>query len=179
MTRATALLGVVTALAWPPADASAVTNCTLSLILVPCLNVDFPTSPVALGTRYSGTTADVAGGTFTISANQPWGLRIRSDHASGRLRAWSGGAYAPGGAVSTHPLRWRAASIAGVAQSTSFAALSSTAATVAGSLPATSCVLGALCSSVSVALEYRWQTAFADPPGSYRVEVTHEVALGF
>lgn len=177
MTRATAIAGFLIALAFPAAAPAA--SCSLPLVLIPCISVDWPASPAAFGTVQAGTTTDISGGSLVVSANQSWGVRIRTDHATGRLREWSGAAYTSGGAVSANPLQWRLTSINGTPQGGSFAALSSTAATVVTGRPSTGCVLGGLCGTDTLAMSLRWKSSFADPAKTYRTEVTYEAALGF
>lgn len=156
--------------------------CILNLIVIPCLEATVPAT-YSFGTALApGTQTISAEQQIVITANMSWGVRIRSDEATGRMREWNGSSYVGGGKVMSSPLQWRLSSIDGSAQSTSFAGLTSTASTVVSDLSSTGCLLGLACDSDPIGVRFRQPVTFSDrraAPNSYRIQVTYESALGF
>ncbi len=73
-------------------------------------------------------------------------------------------------------------SVAGVPQTPTYTALSSTAATVVGGQSQTGCVLGLTCGTRTVGVRLRQAFAFTDvrlSPRAYRVRVTYTASHGF
>lgn len=126
-----------------------------------------------------------AGGTGAISAEQvvnvrsnaSWGVQVASDISDGRMTEWTGAAYVtPTPKVLTNALEWRLSSLGGVAQGTSFAALSSVQALLTGTRPATADA------GVDVGLRYRQAISYADEnagSNDYRALVSFDVAQGY
>lgn len=164
-----------------PARAQAA--CSLSIVLTPCIQATWPGGSVALGTVNAGTTTISPEQLITVSANQSWGIRISSDLANGRMREWTGSAYAtPTPRTLSQPLQWARSTLAGVPQTPSWASLSSTPAAVVSGRGATGCVLGALCGVETTGVKFRLTTGFSDrraAPNSYRILVTYDASLGF
>lgn len=157
--------------------------CSLPLVLVPCIEATFPASPSSFGALDAGTTTTSSEQLITVSANQPWGIRVSGDVAGGRMREHNGTAYVtPAPRVLTNALKWGRSSLGGVPQTPVWTDLATAPAAVVTGQPATGCVLGGLCASTTVGVKYRQQTSFSDrrvAPNSYRVLVTYDAQLGF
>lgn len=174
------MLGLCAALLALPAAAGAA--CTLTLILVPCIQVDWPSQPVSFGTVQAGTTTTSAEQLLSISANTSWGVRVSADVAGGRAREWNGSSYVAGGRVLTHPVQWSLSSLGGAAQGLSFSNLLTTTTGLLSGRPSTGCVLGLLCGTVGVGVRLRLRTSFADQrvaPNTYRLQVSYDAQTGF
>lgn len=178
LARVPAALGVVAGLALAamhPAVASAACSPTPA-----CLEATFPANYV-WGALDAGSSGNVsAEQVITVTSTDPWGVRIASDVADGRMKEWTGTAY-----VSTAPktlanaLTWALTRIAVTPQTPSYQALSSTPASVVSGQAGT-CT--ETCSSKEVAVRYRQVVSFGDvAAGSndYRIEVSFEAAQGF
>lgn len=140
-----------------------------------------PTS-TALGTLDAGTTGTSAEQAITVSSNQPWGIKVASDAADGRMREWTGSAYAGAAATLTRPLQWALTSLGGIPQSPAWTDASSAQATVVSSRPATACAVGTVCGTETVGVTYRQAIAFTDrrtAPNTYRLRLTYTAEHGF
>jgi hypothetical protein len=159
------------------ADPAAAASCTFGLV---CIAMDVP-APLAFGTKNAATTTDSADQTVTISASASWGIKVSTDLADGKMKEWTGAAYVGAGAKVMHnPLQFRLSAVGASAQSTTFAMLSGTAATLVSGQPTTCALL--LCNSTTIAAQYRLQTSFFDPnagSNDYRIQVTYDAQLGF
>lgn len=173
------LLALVLALVAALPGTARAADCSLSL--VDCLDVDFPAAASLGSTINAGMTVTSSEQLLHVSSTAPWGVRIRSDLADGRMRQFNGSSYVGSPRTLTNPLAWGLTSIAGVAQAPAYTALSSTDATVVSGRPA-HCLLNALCTSSTIGVRHRLSTSFADrrvAPHSYRVLVTYSVSHGF
>lgn len=180
MRRGALLVALVAGLVWPAAAHGA---CTLTLVVVPCIQVDFPASTLALGTVDAGTTTTSAEQVMTVSANVSWGLRVSADRTGGKMAEWTGSAYAASPKVLTDPLQWARTSLDGTpTASPSYAALGTSPAAVVTGRGHTGCVLNLLCGTDDVGVRFRQTTHFTDrraSPNSYRILVTYDAQTGF
>jgi hypothetical protein len=140
----------------------------------PTLTADFSAvGALAWGSLAIGTNLS-AQQTFSVVSNLPWGVKLSTDGADGRMTEWNGTAYLSRKLAS--PLEWRLSSLNGVAQSTSFAAASPTQALVTSTRPASA-------SSQSVGVTYRQSVSYADDAAlgthTYRKVITYQAAQGF
>lgn len=158
-----------------PATAGAA--CTLTLILVPCIDVTWPSGSVAFGTVPAGTTTTSAVQTLGVSANTSWGIRVSADRTGGRPTEWNGSSYvSTSPKVMANPLQWARDG------TSTYTDLSTTATSVLTGQSATSCVLGLACGSVNVGLRLRLRTSYSDrraSPNNYRLLVTYDARTGF
>lgn len=161
----------------PPAAAA----CTLDTLLIPCIEMSVPAS-ADLGTLDAGTTGTSADQSLVVSSNQSWGVKVASDAATGRMREWTGSAYAASPATLTNPLEWALTSVGGSPRTPSWAPASSSQASVVSGRPATGCTLGALCGTETIQVRYRQSISFSDrrvAPNRYRVRLTYTAQHGF
>lgn len=168
------------ALAVPAAAGAA---CTLTLIVVPCIDVSWPSASVAFGTVNAGTTTTSAEQVVTVSANVSWGMRISADQTGGRPKEWTGASYVAGSPkILTNALQWSRSSIDGGGTPTAYTDLSTSAASVVSGRGATGCVLNLLCGTDDIGVRLRLRTTFNDrraSPNSYRLLVTYDAQTGF
>src|SRR5437763_3581522 len=113
--------------------------------------------------------------TVNVTSNRAWGLQLTSDRSDGRSRQWNGSSYGALGLA--NPMQWRTSSIGGLAQGTTFADLSGTAATAVHTQAAAA-------GAVAVGLTFRPQVSYADeaalPAGNtYRQNVSYTAQQGF
>ncbi|HYF24887.1 MAG TPA: hypothetical protein VD931_04025 [Baekduia sp.] len=145
--------------------------------------MSWPSADVALGNVAPGTTPTSAEQIINVSANTTWGIRVSADQAGGRMKEWAPSGYIfPSPRVMTNPLQWALTSVAGSAQSPSWADLSTTAANVVSGQSHTGCVLGLLCGTRDIGVTYRVRPTFSDrraAPNSYRLLVTYDAQTGF
>jgi hypothetical protein len=147
---------------------------TIALNEAPDLSASFPTG-YAWPSLVPGATATSAEQSVSVTSNRAWGVQLTSDATDGRSRQWNGSIYKS--LTLSSPLQWRTSSIGGVAQGTSFAALSNSAATaVTGQAAA----LGA----VAVGITFRQPVSYADeaalPAGNtYRQNISYTAQQGF
>jgi hypothetical protein len=148
-----------------------------------CLEATFPGA-------YSWGGLTPAGGGENLSAEQavgvestdPWGVKISSDLAHGRMTEWDGLAYVAGSPkMLASPLEWGLTRIGSVPEpAVSYSPLTGTPATIAGGQPGTCDV--STCAIVDVGTRYRQQVSYADEPAGasdYRILVTFEASQGF
>ena len=135
------------------------------------LTATFP-SDLAWGAWAIGTNTS-AEQVVSVTSTDPWGVKVQGDHADGRMTEWTGSTYTSQSLGD--PLRWTLSSIGGVGQSASYAAMSSTPASVVSSRPAGT--------NVAIGLLLRQVVAYSDPipvgGRSYRTVVTYSAAQGF
>ena len=113
-----------------------------------------------------------------VKSNKSWGLKISSDLSDGKMKEWNSlDLYLLGGKTLTNPLNWRLTSLAGAAQSSTYAAISSTEALVTGGQPATSDT------GTNVGVKYKQVVSFSDPPlgatNDYRIQAKYDASQGF
>lgn len=168
-----ALAVAAAAIVWP---SSATAACSATPA---CLEATFPPD-LAWGQLNAGPAGnDSAEQLITVTSNQPWGVRVASDLADGRMREWTGSAYATTPKILSNPLQWALTSINAIAQPLSYQALSSTAATVLSNRSST---CPDVCSSAQIGMRYRQPVSYADVPAGandYRLQVSYEAAQGF
>lgn len=168
----------------PPAQA----DCSLGL-LVPCMQLTMPASPLALGTVGAGTTTTSAEQVLSISSSNDFGVKVSSDLVDGRMKEWTGAAYAASPKILTTPLDVAKTSYNGVTYVPSWQALTSTP-TLFGTgggtgLGPTDCLVVItlyVCGHRDLGVKYRLRTSFADrrvSPNSYRILVTYTADHGF
>lgn len=172
------IVAAVLALGACPAVAGAATSSggvpqTQTADVAATLEAAFPAN-LSWGALTVGTAGtESAEQVINVKSNKPWGVRLSTDEATGRMRLYNG-SY---GSALTHPLQWRLASVAGVAQATSFGDLSSTAANAATARPITTDL------GVNVGLRFKQVMSYADAPAgtgeTYRVVVTYDAAQGY
>ncbi len=114
--------------------------------------------------------------TINVKSNAAWGVQVATDHADGRMRQHDGTSYVTSPKVLSNALQWRLSTIGGVAQSTSFAALSST--------PAAATTLQAVTtdSGTNLGVLLKQVISYADErvsPNTYRVQLTYDAAQGY
>lgn len=136
------------------------------------LEATFP-GAYAFGNIVPGATGSTSPTqTVTVKSNASWGMQISSDIADGRMTEHTGAGYAASPNVLTNALQWRITA----PQSTSFAAVSSTPATMTSAQGVT----GDSGTAVNVLLKQI--ASFSDPrvnPNSYRVELTYDASQGY
>jgi len=152
-----------------PTDASTSNQATVPVTcrVVAALEASFP-GAVSLGNLNVGAPAALsAPQTVTVRSNAPWALKVRSDAQDGRMRQWTGTAYAaPTPKTMSEPLEWKRQDAA------DFAPISGNEAVVAAGMPPT----GSAGATISVvfrqAASYDDET-LPDPAHAYRIEVTY------
>ena len=182
--RRLASLVALTAAATVAAPAAAGAACSLTLIVVPCLQATWPTATVSFGSVNAGTTTTSAEQLITVSANVSWGIKVSADQVGGRPREWNGSSYvASSPKILTNPLQWARTSIDGTpTASPVYTDLSTTAANVLTGRGATGCVIGLLCGFDDIGVRLRLRTTFSDrraSPNLYRLLVTYDAQTGF
>lgn len=110
----------------------------------------------------------------TVFSNAAWGLKVSTNATTGRLRVWDGVTY---GTALTNALEWRLKSLGAAPQSTSYADLSATPATVlSGQAPTPDTGQG-------LELFFRQRVSYGDSPApggqTYRIVVTYDAAQGY
>lgn len=171
----------MTAGAWGAIAPQAPAACSLNLVLTACIEMTVP-SGATFGELDAGKASSGGEQAVQVSSNQSWGLKVGSDAPDGRMREWTGTAYAETPAILTHPMEWGLTSLAGLPQTPTWTAMSSTPATVVSGRPATACLVGGLCGTETVGVTYRQPVSFADrSAGShdYRLLVTYTAQHGF
>ncbi len=171
------LAGLGAGVAPPPAQAL----CTVSL-LTPCLQMSLP-SALALGTVDAGTTTTSAEQGVVVSSNLQYGVKISADLTDGRMKQWTGAAYAASPRILTNPLQVARTSYNGTpVGSPSYVALSGTPTLLGTGLGPTDCLIGLFCSTHTLGVKFRLSTSFADrrvAPDSYRILVTYTADHAF
>lgn len=158
------------------APASAVTGTqSVTADVANTLAATFP-SAYAWGDLAAGATHTSTSQGVTVWSNAPWGVQVSSDLADGRMKEWDGSAYVASAKILTNALQWRLATLGGVAQGTSYAAVSSTPATATTVQPLTGD------SGVALGVLLRQAVSYADErvsPRSYRLQLTYDAAQGY
>ena len=171
------ITGALTATALVVVAAPASAGCSLSL--VHCLDITISPGALSLGTANSpATTATSSEQIVRVESTKTWGMRIKTDIASGRPTEWNGTGYVGSPRILGSPLQWGLTSIAAVAHTPSWTNLSSTSATVVSGR-ASNCVLTLVCVFTDIGVKLRQAFAFSDrraDPNTYRVLVTYEAA---
>lgn len=147
----------------------------------PCIEAVFPPA-LDLDTPLAGSTTTSDEQAISVSSNDSWGLQISSDLGDGRMAEFDGSVYVTGGRVLSDPLRWSLSSIDTTSYALSFAALSSTPASVVSGRAATSCVALLGCGSETVRVRFAQTLRFSDrrvAPMKYRIKVTYVAQHGF
>lgn len=179
--RTTALLTAAGALLAFPAVGQAATSATgsqsVTADIANTLEATFP-SAYAWGNLDAGTTGNTsAEQTINVKSNAAWGVKVATDLADGKMKEWTGAAYVGASPkILTNALTWRLSSLAGVAQGTAFAALSSVQALVSGTQAATDDT------GVNVGVTYKQVVSYGDAnagANDYRVLVSYDVAQGY
>jgi hypothetical protein len=152
-------------------------NSSVTADVVDTLEATFPAAYAWGGLNAGAAGNQSAEQTVNVMSNQTWGVEISSDLADGRMMEWDGLAYdATSPLTFTNPLEWRFSSLDGVAQGTSYAALSSTGALVTGSQPITPD------GGTDVGTRYQQVVSYGDvSAGSndYRLLVNYDVQQGW
>ena len=183
MSRKTALAAALVALAAMPAGAQAATSATgdqsVTADVADTLEATFPAA-YAWGNLNAGSTGnESAEQTITVKSNKAWGAKISSDIASGKMTEYnsSTGYVALTPKVLTNALQWRLGSLAGAAQATSYAAISSTQASLTTGQGATGD------SGVAVGAKFKQVISYADVSAGalndYRILAQYDVAQGY
>lgn len=138
--------------------------------------------PLAIGTLNAGTTTVTAEQGIVISSNLQYGVKVSSDLVDGRMKQWTGAAYAASPKVLTNALQVSESSYNGTPSVLSWHPLTSTAYLLGTGLGPTDCLVGLLCGSHTLGVKYRLTTSFADrkvSPDTYRVLVTYTADHAF
>ncbi len=179
--RRIALAGALVALLGMPAGAQAATSATgdqsVTGDVADTLEATFP-SAYAWGSLSAGAAGnESAEQTLTVKSNKAWGVKISSDIASGKMTEFDGTGYvALTPKVLTNALQWRLSSLAGAAQSTSYAAISSTQASLTTGQAATSDT------GTAVGTKFKQVISYSDVSAGvndYRILGKYDVAQGY
>lgn len=170
--------GVLLAAAVPASAATSATgSSSVTGDVANTLEATFP-SAYAWGSLNAGSTGNESTEqTLNVKSNQTWGVKTSTDLTDGKMKEWTGSAYVTTSPkILTNALTWRLSSLGGTAQSTSYAAFSSTEALVTGSQPITSDT------GTNVGLKYKQAVSYADTAAGvndYRVLANFNVSQGF
>jgi hypothetical protein len=159
---------------WPAAARAA---CTATAA---CLEAIFP-APYDWGALDAGPAGtESAEQVIAVTSTEPWGVRISSDLANGRMKEWNGTSYvADAPKVLVEPLEWTLTRIDDKTTPRSFAALSSTAAPIVSGRPST---CATTCVAAEVGVKYRQVVSYSDDAAGvndYRIDVIYEAGQGF
>lgn len=144
--------------------------------------MSMPATPLALGSSDAGTTTISGEQTISISSNLSYGVKVSADLADGRMKEWTGAAYAASPKVMATALDVARTSYNGTTYSPSWQALSSTPFLLGTNLGPTGCLIGLLCGEHALGVKYRLRPSFQDrrvSPNSYRVLVTYTADHAF
>lgn len=163
-----------------PASAATTASGTSSVTadVANTLEASFP-SAYAWGSLNAGSAGNESTEqTLNVKSNQTWGVKISSDLTDGKMKEWTGSAYVTTSPkILTNALNWRLSSLGGTAQSTTYAALSSTEALATGSQAITSD------SGTNVGVKYKQVVSYADVAAGvtndYRLLSSYNVSQGF
>ncbi len=178
LTTLIAAAALLVAAAPASAATSATGNSSVTADVANTLEATFP-GAYAWGNLNAGTAGNESTEqTTNVKSNQTWGLKVSSDLTDGKMKEWAGAAYVTVSPdILTNALTWRLSSLGGVAQSTSYAGLSSTEALVTGSQPITSD------SGTNVGTKYKQVVSYADEAvgalNDYRIQVNYNASQGF
>ena len=163
-------------------------DCALGL-LVPCIQVTMPASPLSLGTVGAGTTTISAEQLINISSSSDFGVKVSSDLVDGRMKEWTGAAYAASPKILTTPLDVAKTSYNGATNAPAWQALTSTPSLFGtgsgqgfGPTDCLTVIVTYVCGSRNLGVKYRLRTSFADRrvnPNSYRILVTYTADHAF
>lgn len=147
---------------------------------VACLEATFPGAYV-WGPLDAGNSGNVsAEQVITVTSTEPWGVRISSDLADGRMKEWTGTAYVSSAPkVLGNPLTWGLTRIGATPQTPAYQALSSSAASVVSGVASTCTTT---CGSTEIGVRYRQVVGYGDVSAGandYRIEVSFDAAHGF
>ncbi|HHV63292.1 MAG TPA: hypothetical protein GXX51_11730 [Firmicutes bacterium] len=156
------------AVAAPSSSQTMSVTCTIAN----ALEASFPAN-IDLGELSpSSTFFESPEGIITVWSNAPWGIKIKSDNADGRLMEWNGTNYvSPGGKTLGHPLEWKG-------PTGDYAPLTGTeASVVAGQAPTPD-------AGQSIAIRFRQRVTYSDAPLSaagnkYRIAVILTASQGY
>jgi hypothetical protein len=154
--------------------------CSVSL-LTPCLQMSLP-GALSLGTVNAGTTTTSPEQGVVVSSNLQYGVKVSADLVDGRMKQWTGAAYAASPRILANPLRVARSSYNGTPVTPSFFALSGTPTLLGTGLGPTDCLVGLLCGSHTLGVQFRLSTSFSDrrvSPDSYRILVTYTADHAF
>jgi hypothetical protein len=145
-----------------------------------CLEATFP-APYAWGALDAGARGTKsAEQVITVTSNEPWGVRVASDLADGRMKEWDGTGYVTASPKSlVNPLEWTLTRIDAATQPLSFTAFSSTAASMLSEQPST---CATTCATAEIGVQYRQVVSYADAAAGvndYRIDVIYEAGQGF
>lgn len=180
--RRIALAGALVALLGMPAAAQAATSATgdqsVTGDVADTLEATFP-SAYAWGNLNAGSAGnESAEQSLTVKSNKAWGVKISSDIAAGKMTEFDGTAYvALSPKILTNALQWRLSSLAGTAQSTTYAAISSTQASLTTGQAATSDTGTAVGTKFKQVISYSDVSAGAT--NDYRILGKYDVAQGY
>ena len=181
MKRILAVLGAGAALMIAAAPASAATSATgtssVTADVANTLEASFPAA-YAWGSLNAGATGNTSTEqVVNVKSNQTWGVKIASDLTDGKMKEWTGSAYVTTTPkILTNALDWRLTSIGAAAQSTTYAALSSTEALATGTQAITTD------SGTNVGVKYKQVISYSDVAAGvndYRILANYNVAQGF
>lgn len=180
--RSIVLAGTLIALLGTPAAAQAATSATgdqsVTADVADTLEATFP-SAYAWGSLSAGSAGnESAEQSLTVKSNKAWGVKISSDLAGGKMTEFDGTSYVlltP--KVLTNALQWRLSSLAGATQSTSYAAISSTQASLTTGQAATTDAGTALGTKFKQVISYA--DANAGALTDYRILGKYDVAQGY
>ena len=176
--RIPGIAAVAAAVLAPAVPAHAVTGQqSVTADVANTLEATFP-SAYAWGDLVPGPSGNTsAAQSLTVKSNALWGVQVSTDLSDGRMKEFNGSAYvAVTPKILTNPLQWRLSVLGGVAQGTSFAALSSTPASATSSQGITGdsgTALGFLLHQVASYADQRVS------PNLYRVQLTYDAAQGY
>lgn len=174
--RATVLAACLVALAPAHAALAATGAQSVTADVANTLEATFP-GAYAWGDLPAGAASTSSEQVVNVKSNALWGLKLSTDVTDGRMTEWDGSSYiASSPKVLTNALNWRMSALGGVAQGTSFAALSSAQALITGSQTLTGD------SGRNVGVTYRQTVSYADVNAgvnNYRVQVTFDASQGY
>ncbi len=159
-------------------DTTATDTSSVTADMANTLEASFPSAYAwgALNAGAGGTTS--AEQVVNVKSNQTWGVKTSTDLADGKMKEWTGSAYVTlTPKILTNALQWRLSRLGGTAQSSTFAAYTSTEALVTGTRPTTSDA------GTDVGVTYKQVVSYADVSAGalndYRGGVNYNVAQGF
>ncbi|HYF24886.1 MAG TPA: hypothetical protein VD931_04020 [Baekduia sp.] len=172
-----AALGAAAALSFAPAAHAVTGNQSVTADVANTLEATFP-SDYAWGDLAVGAAGNTsAAQTVTVKSNALWGVDVSTDLADGRMKEWDGSAYVVASPKTLgNALQWRLATLGGVAQGTTFGAISSTPAEVVSNHAVTGD------SGVTLGFLLKQVVSYSDvrvAPNAYRIQLSYDAAQGY
>jgi hypothetical protein len=179
MLRTLAAFTTAAALLYAPAALAVTGTQSITADVANTLEATFP-GAYAWGDLTPGASGNTSSEqSVTVKSNASWGLKISTDLADGRMKEWNSttGYVLVSPKVLTNALTYKLSALGGEAQSSAFAALSSTAALLTGSQGNTPDA------GVAAGVTFKQVLSFADEragsSNDYRVVVTYDAAQGY